>query len=66
MKSRTTDDAVKMGRPTTDPKEKSLMVRLSEKDMEKLDFCSRKTGKPKAEIIRIGIDNIYNELKGGD
>lgn len=56
----------KMGRPTTDPKEKSLLVRLSGKDMEKLDFCSEKTGKSKAEIMRIGIDRVYNELKGDD
>jgi len=50
------------GRPTDDPKNLSVRIRLSETDIEKLEFCSQKTGKTKAEIIREGIDKIYQEL----
>lgn len=51
------------GRPTDNPKNKPMPVRLSENDMEKLEYCSKTTGKPKAEIIRMGIDKVYNEIR---
>lgn len=50
------------GRPTDDPKDSRLMVRLSEEDREKLNYCHKATGKPKAEIVRLGIDAVYNAL----
>lgn len=53
----------KMGRPTDDPKTLSTRIRLSEKDIARLDFCCKKTGKPKSEIIRMGISKVYEELK---
>ncbi|MGN1012299.1 MAG: hypothetical protein ACI4ON_00490 [Clostridia bacterium] len=52
----------KMGRPTNDPKKLNTRIRLSEKDVEKLNFCCSKTGKLKSEIIREGIDKVYTEL----
>jgi predicted DNA-binding protein len=51
------------GRPTDDPKKNRMEVRLSEAEVERLEYCSRMTGKSKGEIIRIGIDTIYNQLK---
>ena len=51
------------GRPTNDPKLLSARIRLSESDLEKLEFCAAKSGKTKAEIIREGIDKVYQELK---
>lgn len=51
-----------MGRPTNDPKILNTRIRLSEKDVEKLNFCCKKTGKLKSEIIREGIDKVYTEL----
>lgn len=51
------------GRPTNNPKNSSMPVRLSDSDIEKLNYCSEITGKSRAEIIRLGIDKIYNELK---
>lgn len=51
------------GRPTNDPKTVSVRIRLSESDQMKLEYCSGTTGKTKAEIIREGIDNVYNELR---
>lgn len=50
------------GRPTDEPKILNTRIRLSEKDVEMLDFCSDKTGKKKSEIIRLGIKKVYEEL----
>lgn len=50
------------GRPTDDPKDLSVRIRLSQADQMKLMFCQEQTGKTKAEIIRIGIDRVYQEL----
>lgn len=50
------------GRPTDDPKDLSVRIRLSQTDQTKLAFCQEQTGKTKAEIIRIGIDKVYQEL----
>jgi len=52
-----------MGRPTTDPKTLSTRIRLSQNDIEKLEYCCKQTGKTKAEIIREGIQKVYGELK---
>lgn len=51
------------GRPTDDPKILSTRIRLSEEDVHKLDYCCEKTGKKKSEIIRLGIKEVYEELK---
>ena len=52
----------KMGRPTDDPKTHAMQIRLSDKDKEKLDYCSAQTGMSRADIIRMGIDKIYQSL----
>lgn len=52
------------GRPTNDPRGTNRTgVRLTDSDMEKLDFCIKKTGMTKTEIIRKGIDLVYKQLK---
>lgn len=51
------------GRPTKDPKTKQMPIRFSKTDIEKLEYCSKKTGKSQAEIVRIGVDKVYKELK---
>lgn len=51
------------GRPTDDPKTLNTRVRLSQEDVDRLNYCSEVTGKTKAEIIRDGIKAIYNGLK---
>ena len=52
----------KMGRPTDNPKQLSTRIRLSDTDVQRLEFCSQKTGKTKSEIIRMGIEKVYEEL----
>lgn len=51
------------GRPTEDPKKTRLEFRLSDSDAEKIDFCCRTLGLTKAEVIRRGIDKVYQEAK---
>lgn len=51
------------GRPTDDPKRKDLKIRVSDSTIDKLEYCHQKTGLPKSEIVRQGIDAIYKELK---
>lgn len=56
--------STKLGRPTNDPKDFSMRVRLSADHKKKLETVSSKTGKTKSDIIREGIDVIYNNLEG--
>lgn len=53
---------VRSGRPTDEPKILNTRIRLSEKDVEMLNFCVDKTGQNKSEIIRLGIKRVYAEL----
>ena len=50
------------GRPTTDRKGNWTGFRLSDKDIEKLEYCAKKTGLSKAEIVRQGINEVYEKL----
>lgn len=52
------------GRPTTEPKNKFLKIRVSQNDLDKLDFVAKNTGQSKTEVIRKGINLQYEELKG--
>ena len=51
------------GRPTDDPKQLSTRVRLSQEDIDRLEYCAAKTGQSKADIIRQGIKAVYDRLK---
>lgn len=50
------------GRPTTDPKSNWTGFRLSDNDISKLNYCVEKTGMSKAEIVRKGIDMVYQQI----
>lgn len=50
------------GRPTTDPKSNWTGFRLSDNDIKKLEYCVKETGKSKAEIVREGIDLVYQKI----
>ena len=49
------------GRPTDDPKTKRVEIRLSSLDAEKLEYCCDTLNLSKAEVIRDGINNIYQK-----
>ena len=53
----------KLGRPTDAPKVLSTRIRLSAEDIIKLEVCATELQKSKAEVVRMGIDRIYKELK---
>lgn len=48
--------------PSKDPKRNDMRIRLTDSEREKLDYCSEKTGKNKSDIIREGIDLVYQKL----
>ena len=50
------------GRPTNDPKNVRLEIQLTLERQKKLDYCSKVLGLPKAEIIRQGIDRMYEDV----
>lgn len=50
------------GRPTNEPKNNRESFRLSDNDIEKLNYCIKKTGLSKVDIIRKGIDLVYREI----
>ena len=65
----------KMGRPTDNPKtivKRARMseedatrlesFRLSEEDMNKIRFCMEKAGMSKTDVIRAGIDAVYEKM----
>ncbi len=55
----------KMGRPYTSGTQKSITkrARMTEQDVGKLQFCCKQLGKTESEIIRLGIEKVYLELK---
>lgn len=53
----------KLGRPKGITKNIQTRIRLSEEEAEKLEFCSKTMNLSKTEIIRIGIDKVYKEIK---
>lgn len=54
------------GRPSSDPKRTQISLRLSDDDLEKLEYCHAATGIPKQQIIREGIDLVYRKLTEQD
>lgn len=55
--------AKKMGRPTDDPKTHRKSYRLSDDGMNMLKYCMDKTGKSESDIIRLGIEKVYKDIK---
>ncbi len=52
----------KMGRPTDDPKNRTVRFRLTESERQKLAECSRLSGLSLTDVIMRGIDKVYQEL----
>lgn len=53
---------VRTGRPTDNPKPNRLQVMLSDSEVEKLEFCHKKINLSNGEIVRQGIDRVYQSL----
>lgn len=55
---------VKTGRPKAEnTKNNQYRLRMTDLELERLDYCCKVTGLTKADVLRKGIDKIYNELK---
>jgi len=52
------------GRPKTgNARESKTFARLSEDEAQRLDYCCKVLGLTKAEVIRRGIDRMYEEAQ---
>lgn len=53
-----------MGRPYKDEMKKTgrFEMRTTPKEEQMLKFCCEETGKSRADVIRMGLQNIYEEL----
>lgn len=52
-----------MGRPTDSPKTKLLQVRLDNQTFKKLEACVKKENLTRSEIVRKGINKVYDDIK---
>lgn len=48
--------------PKEDSRENQYRIRMSDEELRKLNVCCEKTGLNKAEIIRKGIEKVYEEI----
>ena len=55
--------APRTGRPTDEPKTLSTRIRLSEEDINRLEYCCQQLAISKSEVMRLGIKKVYEELK---
>lgn len=49
--------------PSKDPKSHETRIRMSDEDVEILEYCCKVTGKSRSEIIREGVREVYTKLK---
>lgn len=53
----------KMGRPTDNPKIHQTRIRMSDEELQKLNYCSEILEISKTDVINMGIDKVYEEIK---
>ncbi len=49
--------------PSKDPKRHETRIRMSDEDVELLEYCCKVTGMSKADVIRKGIREVYARVK---
>lgn len=49
--------------PSKDPKRHETRIRMSDEDVEILEYCCKVTGMSKADVIRKGIREVYARVK---
>lgn len=50
-------------RLTDNPKDTMFRVRLDKCTMEKLETCADKMNTTKSDVVRIGIEQLYGDIK---
>jgi predicted transcriptional regulator len=54
----------KLGRPLSDnPKNELIKIRVDQDFLNKLDACAEKLNTTRSDIVRKGIEKIYDELQ---
>ncbi|WP_350356256.1 ribbon-helix-helix protein, CopG family [Cohnella hashimotonis] len=54
----------KMGRPPSDnPKSETIKIRIDQDIMSKLDASAEKLNTTRSDIVRKGIEMVYDELQ---
>jgi len=53
----------KIGRPTKNPKNTMFRVRLDNEHMDKLNKSAEALDTSRSEVVRKGIDKVYDDLK---
>lgn len=49
--------------PVENPKELQYRLRMTKEDAQKLEYCCKATGKTKAEVLRDGLERVYQAVK---
>lgn len=53
----------KMGRPTDEPKTIVKRARMSEEDVKKLKECCNALNISESDVLRLGVDEVYQKVK---
>ena len=53
----------KRGRPTSEPKQHVKIVKMSNNDLEMLDFCCNELSSNISEVLRNGLKMMYASVK---
>lgn len=53
----------KMGRPTNNPRTHQFRIMLNDKENSSLEFCSEVLGISKADVMRMGLKKVEQNLK---
>lgn len=48
--------------PSKDPKRNDTKIRFTDGEVKKLEFCAKEMGTTKSNVIRKGIDMVYDEI----
>lgn len=54
----------KVGRPKSDnPRKNNTRLRMTDDEVAMLEYCAEHTGKTKTEILMLGLEKVYDEIK---
>lgn len=53
----------KVGRPKGINKNIQTRIRMTEEEAEKLEYCAREKNMTKTDIVVLGIEKVYQEIK---
>lgn len=53
----------KVGRPKGINKNIQTRIRMTEEEAEKLEYCAKEKNMTKTDVIILGIEKVYQEIK---